>query len=132
MAISIKVRYTADKEQRGLAGYRMRVEVVRAVEMPDAIFVMQYNVPAVQNADANGKPDTFERIADVFGLAAYPVDTPDLPKNIPYYRTNKVDLVFPSWVDLVDTRQLMESAIARLVNTLKAQASSVSDEVTYA
>jgi hypothetical protein len=66
-------------------------------------------------------------------LEEVPVGSPDLPNEMPYYRTDTVLLRFRDMLTLQECQALMDSDIQMLVNSLKAAAAlELMTEKTYA
>jgi hypothetical protein len=61
------------------------------------------------------------------------VDTPDLPNEMPYYRSDEVTLLFRDMTSLQETQTMIASDVQQLVDSLKAQANlEIMQEATYA
>lgn len=132
MAISIDIRYYVTTKQHELFCYALRVVAVQATEMAKEIFVFQRNVaPAMSE---NTQPtDQFVCLADPVDLEEFPVDSPDLDNEMPYYRADEVTLLFRDMTSLQETQELIASDVQQLVDSLKAQSSlELMQEVTYA
>lgn len=134
MAISIRVRYTKEEKQEGLFSYGLLVEALSATDMPDQIFVIQRGVRSGTDpeVDEPAELDKFQFIASPIELDQYPAGAPDPANNIPYYRVNSVRFSFRSPEELQETLDLIKADIAKLVESLKAEAAVADmEEVTY-
>ncbi|MCM8829302.1 MAG: hypothetical protein NC902_08530, partial [Candidatus Omnitrophica bacterium] len=74
--------------------------------------------------------DEFICIADPVDLAEYPVNAPNLDDNMPYYRVSEIVLLFRSYIELSETKDLIDKDIRKLVSNLNAIGLSV-EEKTY-
>ena len=93
---------------------------------------MQRGVP-VPGEDAEDVDDSFVCLADPVDLEEYPVDTPDLANEMPYFRVKDITLRFRSMEILEETMALLADDIQNLVNALKAaEVIPLYEEVTYA
>ena len=131
MAISINIRYYVSQRQNNLFAYMLRVVAIAATEMSKEVFVFQRNVAPAETANAQ-PTDQFICLADPVDLEDIPVGSPNLPAEMPYYRTDTVDLMFRSMEELEDTRSLIDSDVQGLVNSLKLAAIlEVMEDKTY-
>jgi len=132
MSISLKVRYSGPADELEHEAYPLRLEVTEATGMPTKVFVFQARVPSATDPQANRQPDEFKCVANPVTLDQYPEDAPDLANNIPYYRTDAVDLVFTSMLTLNEAVILFDAKFRRLVASLRAlEGLKVITETTY-
>jgi hypothetical protein len=130
--MQLDVRYSGPEEVTGLQSYDLKVEVTNAVGVDAEIFVFQRNVPSATDPEATNLGDEFIQVADPVSLGQYPIGSPDLANDIPYYRLAQVSLRFRSMSELEDTKDLISSDITGLINALKISATLVvMEEVTY-
>ena len=102
--------------------YLMRVEVIAAEDVSDKIFVMQRSLSAVVDGAPPPDPiDRFVSVADPVDLEQYPEDAPDLEHEIPFYRTNSVDLLFRSLVELQDTWTDIQEDVQGMIDALNTE-----------
>jgi len=131
MAITIEVRYHYPEIQAELQSYDLRVEVIAATEMPEEVFVIQRGV-APARAGGEEATDGFICLADPSDLEEFPVGSPNLEANVPYYRVSDVTLRFRDMESLGETQELLDADFQKLVDSLKAAADAGSTEdVTY-
>jgi hypothetical protein len=131
--MEITVRYYGPDRTDGLQAYDLRVVVTNAVDMPTEVFVWQRKVPSTTDPQADALGDVFTSVADPVDLEQYPVGSPVLSENIPYYRTDNITLRFRSIEELEDVRDRIAQDLTGLVEALKiASTLVVMEEVTYA
>ena len=127
MAISITVRYYKSEIVPPMQAYDLKAEVTAATDMPKEIFVFQ------RPPSNNPEDDAFVCIADPVDLEEFPVNTPDLLNEMPYYRKATVELKFRDMTTLDETLELIKKDIEALLVALKASASvPLYEEVVYA
>lgn len=132
MAISITIRYYTNEHTTNRQAYGLRVVAVNAVDMPNEIFVFQRMVPSAMNVQENSEGDIFVKVAEPNALEEYPITPPGPDSENPYYRSSEVTLLFRSYTELVETKELLHTCISALVLALKDAASLTEmDEVVY-
>ena len=111
-----------------LQGYRMQVSVTEAVDMPSEIFVFQ-RCPGIE---PNEEPtDRFDNIASPADLEEYAVGV-IVEETVPFYRQNKVDLVFRNMTLLDEAWKKMLEDIDGLVYSLNMMDNlNVVEEVSF-
>ena len=102
---SLEVRYSTSDVDELKQAYALVAEVTSSVGVTDKIFV--YHRDTENN-------DIFECVADPVDIYEYPEDFPDISNEMPYFRVNKVTLLFRSLHELVDTKKKLSSDIAKL------------------
>lgn len=107
----LRVRFRQSPASRGVFGYALRVEVVRAQNMPPKIFVFHQS-PA--GLDGN----TFAEFSHV----ATPVDFHEIPEDaacetVPWFRTDKCTVWLRSLADAKTIKQIFVDDINGLVRT---------------
>jgi hypothetical protein len=130
--MELTVRYYGPDRTAGLQSYDLRVEATHAVDMPTEVFVWQRSVASATDAQADALGDTFISVADPVDIEQYPVNTPDIANNVPFYRTASVTLRFRSMSELEDVRTRIDEDLDGLVDALKIAATLVvMEEKTY-
>ena len=119
MAISIDVRYYVSEKQDNMLCYLLRCVVESATGMSKDIFIFQRNVAPAESANAQ-PTDQFVCLADPVDLEEIPPLVPNLQDEMPYYRSDTVDLLFRDMVTLQETQTLIAQDIQLLVDSLKA------------
>lgn len=132
----IKLGYTRSSGiARGTThAYGLSVEVVEADGVPTEIFVFQVNAPSNTDPQASAPSSQFVSVADPVDIAQYPVGAANLDNNMPYFRADKVNLVFRSIGELEECQRMLDSDVRELVDTLRALESGegIREEVVYA
>jgi len=132
MAVDLTVKFYRTEITANLQSYDLRVVVDSATEMVEEIFVFQRGASPAPTAGAE-PTDKFVCVADPVDLQEYPVNTPNLDAEIPYYRLKEVTFSFRSMDILAATKVGIEEDLQKLVDSLNAVADTVlMEEVTYA
>ena len=132
MSASVVVRYGRSPITGGLQSYDLKVEITESTDMPKEILVFQRGV-APAPGTGEGPTDLFICIADPVDLEQYPVNTPDMEDEIPYYRASEATLRFRCMEDLEETYGFIQDDIAQLIAALQAaEAITVVTTVTHA
>jgi hypothetical protein len=110
-------------------GFRIQIEVLEAVGLPKEIFVYQVK-PAVS---LEGDPvEVFTNIASPSDIEEYGVGMPPLDPARPFYRFDKVDLVFRNQTLLEDAWAAIKNDVDELIRTLDQMDELVpAEEVTF-
>lgn len=132
MAISLVVRYYVNENTTNRQAYGLRLVVANAVDMPKEIFVFQRIVPSAMDVQENSLGDIFIKVAGPNDLEEYPIVPPGPEIENPYYRSAEVTVLFRSYTELVETKELLHTCISALVLAMKDAASLTEmEEVTY-
>ena len=94
--ITVKVEYTprgAGARQRATPMYRLAMSVVSADGCSPNVFVYQRATKGAPMEDGSPR-DEFICVADELDEDEIPVGEPDMERNILYYRTDSVELLF--------------------------------------
>ena len=112
-----------------LYAYNLRVVITNAIEMPKEVFVYHRGVfPATGDATALAA-DGFSHVASPFDLDEFPVNVPDLINEIPYFRTDMVQLSFRSIQELKLTKEMINSDLVLLVRALNQELTEMEEKV---
>ena len=123
MAKSVTVRYYVNETTTGAQGYPLRIIAQSAVDMPKEIFVLHRKVPSAMDQEQNSMDDVFVKIAEPNALEEYPVEPPDGDTENCYYRVNEIVLYFRTSEELVETQDLIDACITKLVDSLNLEVS---------
>lgn len=133
MAASITLRMSRTPDEAQLyQSYAMRVEVIAATEVPTKIFVFQRGIPPAVAGNPPGTPvDHFVKIATTVDIEEFPEDSPDLDREVPYYRLAAVTLLFRSLTDLQETWDYIQQDVRSLLADINTGlANPITIEVT--
>jgi hypothetical protein len=100
--------------------YRMRIEARGAVGMPAEVFVFQRGTRRLVGGAMSDAPDEFVSVADPVDLETYPVGSPDLRNEMPFYRVAELELEFRSLVDMEEVWTYIRQDVSGLVAALSA------------
>lgn len=104
---------TVPNKHPAIYAYALKVEITRAVGYPSHLFVFQRS-PENNEGDS---VDTFIQIASPLDVDEVPENAPDLQRNMPYYRTDKVVLWFRTMEDLELAKKKIKDDLQTLVLT---------------
>ena len=90
--IVVKVTYTP-RTGKPVGLYRLKMEVQSAEGCSSKVFIYQRATVGAPMEDGSPR-DEFIGVADELDEYEIPVDVPDMTNNIPYYRTDSVELLF--------------------------------------
>ena len=107
---NVTISKTATDKQPGLYGYKLAVEAVSSTGMEKEIFVMKETT--------NESRRDFVSIADPLDLEEFNVNAPYASKGQPYYRVNKIELVFRSAVEMDETWAYIKDDITKLMEAI--------------
>ena len=116
MAATLKVQ-VYQSTGRHLQGYTLKIRVTEAEEMSPAVFIFQRLKP---NPDGTRDADRFVCVADAVDMEEVPELGPDFLNEMPYYRTDTVELVFRNAIDRDSTETDIKNDITALVQSLDA------------
>lgn len=121
---SLTLRVWASGVNSALADRGLKLEVTNAVGMSDAVFVWQ--------RAAAGGDDMFVSVAAPSDLNDIPENSPNILNEMPYYRTNTVEIWFRNDSDFMYYKDLLQLHVEKLVTQVN-QLSEVTlqTEVTY-
>lgn len=109
-------------------GFRIQIEVTEVLGLPAEIFVYQVKPAALSGAPV----EVFTNIASPSDLEEYSVGPPPLDPARPFYRLDKVDLVFRNQSLLEDAWQAIQDDVDELIRTLNDMDNLVPvEEVTF-
>lgn len=135
MSAQLTVRYYYHKDvvedtvTNPLYAYNLRVIVTNAIDMPKEVFVYHRGVfPATGDATESAS-DGFSHIATPLDLEEIPVNAPDMINEIPYFRTDMVQLSFRNVQDLKLTKEMIASDILLLVRALNQELTEMEEKV---
>lgn len=135
MSANLTVRYYYHKDVvedtllNPLYAYNLRVVVTNAINMPKEIFVYHRGVfPATGDASAEAS-DGFSHIATPLDLEEIPVNAPDMINEVPYFRTDMVQLSFRNIQDLKLTKEMINGDIILLVRALNQELTEMEEKV---
>jgi len=105
MAKSIQISRQSTVEVPDISSYRLVVEAVNAVDMPNKIFVMQ----RIRNFAKGTFDQVFAAVCTPTQLEDFEEDTPG--EGTSYYRTNKIELIgrTPEFLETVFNSLLYET-----------------------
>lgn len=95
-SVLLEVTYTprgAGRLNRRLPMHRLRMQVVSADVCSPNVFVYQRATKGAPMEDGSPR-DEFVCVADELDEDEIPVGKPDMARNVPYYRTDSVELLF--------------------------------------
>lgn len=124
MTVTLNARYQITKPEPGLQSFDLVITILSAIGMPEEVFVFQRGVSPAGSMGED-PTDRFVCIADPVDLEEFPVNSPDLMNEIPYYRVNNVTLRYRSMSELNEARDMIAADLAQLVTSLR-----VSDTLT--
>lgn len=106
--ITVEVTYTpAGRRVRRM--YRLAIRVVKAEGCSQYVFLYQRATKGAPMEDGSPR-DEFVCVADELDEDECPVNEPDMERNVPYYRTDSVELLFRNSDLMYETaRSLMAS-----------------------
>jgi hypothetical protein len=96
----------------------MTLEVVNSVDMQEEIFVFQRSLPTAQANTVTEPTDFFISVADPVDLEDYPVNAPELEREMPFFLVKTLVLQFRSLVVLDETWEYIQEDIQGLVRAL--------------
>ena len=106
--ITVKVTYTP-RTGRPIRMYHLKIEVVSSEGCSEYVFVYQRATRGAPMEDGSPR-DEFVCVADELDADEIPVDNPDMERNVPYYRTKDVELLFRNSDLMYETaRSILES-----------------------
>ena len=106
--ITVKVTYTP-RTGRPIRMYHLKIEAVGSEGCSEYVFVYQRATRGAPMEDGSPR-DEFVCVADELDEDEIPVDNPDMERNVPYYRTKDVELLFRNSDLMYETaRSILES-----------------------
>lgn len=121
---SLTLRVWASGVDSALADRGLKLEVTNAVGMSDAVFVWQ--------RAANNGDDMFVGVAAPSDLEEIPEHSPDIKNEMPYYRSNTVELWFRNVADFLYYRTLIQQHVEELVTKVNMlSAVAIQTTTTY-
>ena len=118
MPVQLNTRYQLTKPEAGIQSFDLIVTITSATDMPEEVFIFQRGVAPAASVD-EAPTDTFVCIADPVDLEEFPVNSPDLLNEIPYYRMSTVTLRYRSMSELEEARDMIAADLDALVKSLK-------------
>lgn len=90
--LTVRITYTP-RTGRPIRMHRLKMEVISSDKCSPYVFVYQRSVLGKPMEDGSPR-DEFTCVADELDEDEIPVNEPDLNRNVPYYRTDSVELLF--------------------------------------
>lgn len=113
-SVVVEVTYTprgAGRGRRRLPMHRLRLQVMSADGCSPNVFVYRRATKGAPMEDGSPR-DEFVCVADELDEDEIPVGEPDMERNVPYYRTDSVELLFRNPDLMYETaRDLMASLV---------------------
>jgi hypothetical protein len=117
---SLTATYSEPVVRENRTGYRLRI-VTTGTDMPSAVFVFHSRFTDVDDArDALGDP--FSHVATPADLEDFPEDEPDLENNMPFYRSDTLELDFRSIEVMEGVRDWIRQDLADLAASYNTMA----------
>lgn len=120
MAKSVKItRYSSVPVDIGYGeqGWRVRIEVDHAIDMPEEIFLFR---KTTINPTTGELGDAFSTVCAYSDLSLYPVDEPDEGVLPPFFRKSSVDVILPATADIDDYYDSVKERVQALVDAANA------------
>lgn len=120
IGITLK-RYKATEVQYRAGGaVRLKIVAENPVGMDSSIFLF---LRGPMNPETQQETDTFHTIASPSDMSLYPAEDPSRETTYPFFRSNYVELDFPSlhtaeqaWNDIVDATTVLVNGLKKLEN----------------
>ena len=112
-SVIVEVTYTprgAGAVRRRLPMHRLKLQVVSATGCSPSVFVYQRATKGAPMEDGSPR-DEFVCVADELDEDEIPVGEPDMERNVPYYRTDSVELLFRSPDMMYETARALISSL---------------------
>lgn len=108
--LAVEVEYTP-RTGRPVRMNRLRMKAVKAEGCSPYVFVYRRATAGAPMEDGSPR-DEFVCVADELDEDEIPVDEPDMERNVPYYRTDAVELLFRSADQMHETAASILGSLA--------------------
>lgn len=120
-SIDVQRRVTRNEDNDDRQAWVMTLEVTNTVDVQEEIFVFQRTLPTVQANVVSEPVDLFVSIAEPVDLEDYPINAPELDRQMPFFVAPTVSLKFRSLVVLEETWEYIQEDIQGLVTALNTE-----------